>query len=136
MQTRHLLLLLCLITARLVMAAVIAPSSIPAVFRTGTAPGPAAATGPAVPAPSLRPDTPGTLTITSSPPGAAVWIDTDPGPSGTTPATLTLSPITHPVMLRYPGYRDYVTSVEVRPGSTVTLSVELEPAPGPGKVLD
>ena len=84
-------------------------------------------TGPTLPAPSLRADIPGTLTITSRPPGAAVWIDTDPGPSATTPATLTLSPITHPVLLRYPGYRDYLTSVTVLPGANVTLAVAMEP---------
>jgi hypothetical protein len=67
------------------------------------------------------------LTITSTPPGAEVWIDTDPGPSATTPATLALSPIIHPVMLRHPGYRDYVTSVDVLPGANVTIAVVMEP---------
>jgi hypothetical protein len=116
MESRTLLVG-CLAVALLLAAVVIAlpPAPVPA---------PA---GPASPAPSLRPDTPGTLTITSHPSGAAIWIDTDPGPSTTTPATLTLSPITHPVLLRHPGYRDYETSVEVRPGATISLAVEMEP---------
>jgi hypothetical protein len=31
-------------------------------------------------------------------------------------------------MLRHPGYKDYVTSVAIPPGSTVSLSVQMEPA--------
>jgi len=89
-------------------------------------PGPAPSV-PVTPVPTLRPDTPGTLTITTDPPGAEIWLDTDPGPSATTPAMLTLSPITHPVMLRLTGYRDYVTSVAVRPGENVTLAAAMEP---------
>jgi len=68
------------------------------------------------------------LDITSTPPGAAVWIDTGPTPSWTTPASIPLSPITHPLMIRHPGYKDYVTSVSIPPGSTVSLSVQMQPA--------
>jgi hypothetical protein len=32
-------------------------------------------------------------------------------------------------MLRHPGYKDYVTSVTIPPGSTVSLAVRLEPDP-------
>ena len=127
----------CLVVALLVAAAILvlspAPEPVPTPAGLPSPTGPASIASPALPAgpasavPSLRSDTPGTLTITSSPPGAAVWIDTDPGPSATTPATLTLSPITHPVLLRYPGYRDYVTSVKVRPGVKGTLDVVMEP---------
>ena len=140
METRTLLILCCLLTAGLVAVALIAPSAIPAMFRTGTTttpvvpavatvpPSTVLPTTPTAPVTPVPPDTPGTLTITSTPPGAEVWIDTDPAPSGTTPATLSLSPIGHPLMLKYPGYREYVTSVDIPPGSNVSLSVQMEPA--------
>jgi hypothetical protein len=128
METRTLLILCCLLTAGIIAAAVIAPESIPAVFRTGTTPGPIVTTVPAAPLTPFPSDFPGRLNITSTPPGAAVWLDTDPAPSATTPASIPLSPITHPLMLRHPGYKDYVTSVSIPPGSTVSLSVQLEPA--------
>jgi hypothetical protein len=129
MEARTLLLLCCLLTAGLVAGAVITPSLIPAVFRTGTTPGPVIPTVTAAPLTPVPSDFPGRLNITSTPPGAEVWIDTDPAPSATTPASIPLSPITHPLMLRHPGYRDYVTSISILPGSTVSLSVQLEPAP-------
>jgi hypothetical protein len=86
---------------------------------------------PSTSTPSAKPvpaDLAGMLNITSTPPGAAVYIDTDATPSGTTPAVFTLSPITHPIMLKRPGYRDYVTSVIIPPGSRVSFSAQLEPA--------
>lgn len=86
---------------------------------TPTAPTPSATTVPA--------DLAGMLIITSNPSGAAVYIDTDAIPSGTTPAVFTLSPITHPIMLRCPGYRDYATSVIIQPGSRVSFSAQMEP---------
>jgi len=119
MESRTIILS-CIAVAVLAAAAfIILP---PAPVAPASVPVPA---GPAPPA--LRPGTPGMLTITSTPPGAEVWIDTDPGPSATTPATLALSPIIHPVMLRHPGYRDYVTSVDVLPGANVTIAVVMEP---------
>lgn len=84
---------------------------------------PATPTSSATPVPS---DLPGMLNITSIPPGAAVYIDTDATPSGTTPAIFTLSPINHPILLKYPGYRDYFTSVFIPPGSRVSFSAQLE----------
>ena len=116
MQSRSLLLA-SLVCALLAAAALILLAPAPAPSSAGVA----------VPALSLRPDTPGTLTITSVPPGAEIWLDSDPGPSATTPATLTLSPITHPVLLRLAGYREYGTSVAVRPGENMTLAVAMEP---------
>lgn len=77
---------------------------------------------------SLRSDAPGVLVVTSVPPGAEVWLDSDPGPSAATPATLTLSPITHPVMVRLAGYRDFVTSVRIEPDADITLAATLVPA--------
>lgn len=129
MQTCSLLFLCCLLTDGLVAAAVTAPSSIPEIFRTGTTSVPVVTPFTAAPLTPFPSDFPGQLDITSTPPGAAIWIDTDPSPSATTPASIPLSPITHPLMLRHPGYKDYVTSVAIRPGSTVNLSVRLEPAP-------
>ena len=98
---------------------------------------------PATPAPFATPvpaDLAGMLNITSIPPGAAVYIDTDPSPSGATPAVFTLSPITHPIMLKKSGYTDYVTSVIIPPGSQVSFSAQLEPVtqviPLPGSTKD
>jgi len=135
METRALLLLCCLLTAGIIAAAVTAPSSIPEIFRTATTPVPAVPAAPAAPLTPVPSDFPGRLTITSTPSGAAVWLDTDSAPSWTTPASIPLSPITHPLMLRHPGYKDYVTSVSIMPGSNVSLSVPLEPAPAdiPGR---
>ena len=128
METRALLLLCCVLTAGIIAAAVIAPESIPVVFRTGTPPGPTVTTSPAAPPAPVPVDFPGMLAITSTPPGAEVWLDTDPALSWTTPASIPLSPITHPLMLRHLGYKDYVTSVAIPPGSTVSLSVQMGPA--------
>lgn len=129
METRSLLILCCLLTAGLVAVALLAPSSIPVMFRTGTTTTPVVSTITTAPFTPVPVDFPRTLTITSSPPGAEVWVDTDPAPSGTTPATLSLSPIGHPLMLKYPGYREYVTNVDIPPGTNVSLSVQMEPVP-------
>jgi hypothetical protein len=121
MESRTIVLVVC--TAAVLGAAVIiATAPVP----VAPSPGPVTSVTPA-PAASLRPDTPGTLAVTSVPPGAEIWLDTDPGPSGTTPARFTLSPITHPVMVRLAGYRDHVTSVAIRPGQNATLDVTLVP---------
>ena len=116
MQSRSLFLA-SLVCALLAAAALILLAPAPAPSSAGVV----------VPALSLRPDTPGTLTITPVPPGAEIWPDFSSGPSATTPATLTLSPITHPVLLRLAGYREYGTSVAVRPGGNLTLAVAMEP---------
>ncbi len=128
MQTRYLLLLFCLVLAGLVIATVTVPSLVPAFFLNGTTNKPVVSTSPTTPVTTVPADLAGRLSITSTPPGAAVYLDTDAAPSGATPAVFTLSPITHPIMLRLSGYKDYVTSVRIPPGSLVSFYAELEPA--------
>lgn len=116
----------------LVFACISSAMAAAAVF---TAPAPAPSAEASVPVPadtpvpvaSLRPDTPGTLPVISDPPGAEVRLDSDPGPSATPPATLPVSPITHPVMVRLTGFRDHVTSVAVRPGEHAMPAAALVP---------
>lgn len=121
MEPRTIILVLC--TAA-VLGAVVFVALTPAPSTQASVPVPSDNPAPAAP---LRPDTAGTLMVTSVPPGAEIWLDSDPGPSGTTPAILTLSPITHPVMVRLSGYRDHVTSVAIRPGQNTTLNVAMVP---------
>lgn len=128
MLSRYLLLVSCLVFVGSVAAVYIAMISMPTFFLTGTTTRTVVSTCTTVPETPVPADLVGMLNITSTPPGAEVFFDTDVTPSGTTPSVFTLSPITHPLMLKRPGYKDYVTSVTIPAGSLVSFSVHLEPA--------
>jgi hypothetical protein len=69
----------------------------------------------------------GTLTIRSQPADAEVSIDGENwrGPSGQDRLTIELAEGSHTVEIRKPGYRTYVTQVEIRRGETTPLNVSL-----------
>jgi hypothetical protein len=66
----------------------------------------------------------GTLSISSSPKAASVIVD---GVSmGNTPSSLKLSPGEHSVAVSLGGYKDWVTSVTIESGNTVSVKADLE----------
>ncbi len=91
-----------------------------------TAPAPAATTF--VPAPSGQGSvTSGSISITTSPPGAEVWIDNEM--KGASPAVISaLSPGTHALALRKTGYQNISTTFIIESGQTREYSTGLIPA--------
>jgi len=78
-----------------------------------------------------QPSTTGSISVTSSPAGAQVYIDNVY--RGVTPLTLDGIPTgTHQVRLALAGYNDYSTTVEVGAGSTSSASASLSPIQTPG----
>ncbi len=71
---------------------------------------------------------PVSLTITSEPSGASVYING--AYKGTTPLTLSVTPGTYEVKLTKQGYKNYMTTVELSPDKSKTLSVTLSPIYG------
>jgi hypothetical protein len=73
---------------------------------------------------------PGSLYITSTPSGAAVFMNSDA--KGTTPATLTgIVPGTYTVLLKKSGYPDYTTSTAIIAGQVTTINADLTKGPQP-----
>jgi hypothetical protein len=71
-----------------------------------------------------KPTKTGTLSISSSPKIASVMVD---GVAmGNTPSSLKLSPGPHSVAVSLGGYKDWVTSVTIEVGNTVSLKADLE----------
>jgi hypothetical protein len=68
----------------------------------------------------------GAITITSSPPGAEVYLNNEY--RGTTPNTLNAVPAgNHTIEIREPGYVNWSTSIVVTSGSTASVSPSLVP---------
>ena len=65
-----------------------------------------------------------TLTVNSTPDGAAIFLDREP--VGVTPATLSTTPGTHLVTLKKPGYSDLVETVKILPNTPNILDRRLE----------
>lgn len=75
------------------------------------------------------PEKTGSVKITSSPPGAEVYMDNEY--HGTTPATINAVPAgNHTVEIRKTGYKTWSQNVAVTSGSTVSLSPSLVPVTG------
>jgi hypothetical protein len=77
----------------------------------------------------------GSIAVSSTPPGAAIWLDgQDTGQ--VTPATLTAVSVgTHTLRLTLAGYQDYEQQVEVEVGQTTSVSAVLSPlSPGHGSI--
>ncbi|ADT85100.1 PEGA domain-containing protein [Thermococcus barophilus] len=68
---------------------------------------------------------PATLEISSFPSGAKVYIDDEL--KGLTPLTVEVSPGTHTVKLIRDGYHEYVTTLTIDQGETITINVRLTP---------
>lgn len=66
-----------------------------------------------------------TLEITTIPTGAEVFVDAESEPRGTTTMTLPIEPGTHQLRLSKQGFQVAERTVEVSPGETVSMQVEL-----------
>ncbi|MBK8481591.1 MAG: PEGA domain-containing protein [Proteobacteria bacterium] len=67
------------------------------------------------------------LKVTSTPPGAAVFVDTEAsGQRGTTPYAGPLAPGPHTLILRHPGFATTTREFVLRPRQALTLEVPLE----------
>jgi len=74
---------------------------------------------------SSAPDGVGTVSVSSDPDGAEIFIDDKF--LGNAPATLKLSPGSHAVLLKFPGHADWRRTLEVLKSSKVSLKATLEP---------
>jgi len=75
----------------------------------------------------------GVLEITSSPTGATIYIDDTI--IGTTPLNISLTPEIYTYGLTLSGYQDVTGDVEILPGQTTTLTIDLIPVGGLGLLL-
>jgi len=73
--------------------------------------------------------TTGSLSVTSSPANAKIYVDG--AYRGVTPSTSTESPGSHAVLLTLPGYQDYTETVSISAGSTSFVTAILTPATTP-----
>src|SRR5205823_1146539 len=71
-----------------------------------------------------KPGKTGTLSISSSPRAATVIVDGTV--MGNTPSSLKLPPGEHSIAVSLGGYKDWVTSVTVEAGDTVSVKADLE----------
>ncbi len=105
-----------------------------AAFRPPTIPAPGQAatqesSDPVEPSSISLPATPvgvGTVTITSEPDGAEIFVDDKF--HGNTPATLKLPAGSHAIVLKFPGRADWRRTLEVLKSSKVSLKATLDPA--------
>jgi S1-C subfamily serine protease len=75
--------------------------------------------------PPASPEGVGTVTITSDPDGAEIFVDEKF--HGNTPATLKISPGSHVILLKFPGHADWRRTLEVLKSSKTSLKAALEP---------
>ena len=81
-------------------------------------------------APGPSPDTTGQVTVSTSPQGAAIWLDTKY--RGNTPLLLAGIPQgNHAITLKMDGYRDWSSTVNVQGGSYAEISTTLSPGSSP-----
>ena len=74
---------------------------------------------------SAAPEGVGTVTITSDPDSAEIFVDDKF--LGNAPATLKLPPGSHAIVLKFPGHADWRRTLEVLKSSKVSLKAALEP---------
>jgi S1-C subfamily serine protease len=85
---------------------------------------------PADPAQTPSPPAPqgaGTVTISSDPDGAEIFVDDKF--HGNTPATLKIPAGSHSILLKFPGHSDWRRTLEVLKSSKTSLKAALQPAP-------
>jgi hypothetical protein len=83
---------------------------------------------------TTQPETSGSLSVTTDPAGATIYIDG--AQQGISPATIPgLSPGSHTILLKLDGYQDRSAPVTIAAGQTQTLSSALSPAGTPQPVL-
>ena len=76
---------------------------------------------------SAAPEALGTVSISSEPDGAEIFIDDKF--LGNTPATLKLLAGSHSVILKFPGHADWRRSLEILKSSKASLKATLNPVP-------
>jgi S1-C subfamily serine protease len=76
---------------------------------------------------TITPDGVGTVTVSSEPDGAEIFVDDKF--HGNTPATLKLPAGSHVIVLKFPRRADWRRTLEVLKSSKVSLKAALEPAP-------
>lgn len=67
---------------------------------------------------------PSTLTVTTTPEGAALAIDGKPG-AGTTPFSIEIAPGTHAIEVQKDGFAEATRTIEARLGRAVVVSLDL-----------
>jgi hypothetical protein len=72
-------------------------------------------------------DTVGTVSISSDPDGAEIFVDEKF--HGNTPAMLKLTTGSHAIALKFPGHADWRRTLEVLKSSKTSLKATLDPAP-------
>jgi hypothetical protein len=77
--------------------------------------------------PPPPPEEKGTVQVTANVAGAQVRIGSVA--AGMTPLTAEVTPGTYPVVIRMPGYEEFVTRVTIAPGSVATVRGELTAIP-------
>src|SRR6266446_5499658 len=75
---------------------------------------------------SAAPDAVGTVSISSDPDGAEIFVDEKF--HGNTPATLKLSAGSHGILLKFPGHADWRRTLQVLKSSKTSLKAVLDPA--------
>ncbi|MGZ3442286.1 MAG: PEGA domain-containing protein [Polyangia bacterium] len=105
----------------------VAPTPTPGVALTPT-PTPAPTTAPVRPAPTPM-AAPGSFAVTSTPPGAAVFVDGEL--KGTTPAQIEVAVGAHKLVVAGEGQKLVQRSVEVAPGGHVDVPLEPAKLPAP-----
>jgi hypothetical protein len=75
---------------------------------------------------SVAPDAVGTVSISSDPDGAEIFVDDKF--LGNAPATLKLPAGSHAIVLKFPGHADWRRTLEVLKSSKTSLKAALEPA--------
>jgi S1-C subfamily serine protease len=76
---------------------------------------------------SYVPDAVGTVTVSSDPDGAEIFVDDKF--LGNAPATLKLPAGSHAILLKFPGHTDWHRTLEVLKSSKASLKAALEPSP-------
>lgn len=75
----------------------------------------------------------GSISANSNPPGADIYLDDNY--EGLTPLDLTQIPVgSHTIRIVLPGYREWVSQIEVLTGQTSRIFVDLEPQPSYGSI--
>ena len=95
-----------------------APQLRPAVLPSSEKPAAQPSSG------SASPETDGTASITSTPDGAEIFVDSVG--RGHAPALLKLKPGKHTVQLVMDGYKDFIEEIELKAGSIVNITGNLQ----------
>jgi hypothetical protein len=103
-----------------------APAAVPPAVAEISDAAQASNTSGSLPSPAA-PDGTGTVTISSEPDGAEIFVDEKF--LGNAPASLKLSAGSHAILLRFPGHGDWRRTLEVLKSSKVSLRATLEPNP-------